>query len=429
MAPPVDELVFNTDGDSESTEDLDMDGASQHVERPRRKTQPRSPTSKKKSKASKADTTATGDQQKQFERKKKIGSRSSDTLRKGRRRSNPVEKVGSIATSNEGAPLDSLYDDIEGKEDPKQQLLGSYIGDHHQESELMQVLTYHRSYSQNPTDQQKHGVADLRSSREKKSHNGRHKTTSPQTTIVTALPIRNESLNNLSPLSREDFNVKRSASRSSNGKNSTGVIGDNQLILLQQVQNKLISDPYGDAGRYTGVMVGGKPHGQGTMHYNDGRVYSGEWRNGRWNGYGHAVFTNGDAYIGQYENDQRHGHGRYEWADGRVYDGGFQHDHRQGEGTYTWPDGAVYTGDFYKGLRHGQGRYIFPDGSVYNGEWENGKYHGMGECIWVDGRRYKGEWRNGQAQGYGVEHRPDGSIRHEGQWRNDRPVRTTTSRR
>lgn len=198
---------------------------------------------------------------------------------------------------------------------------------------------------------------------------------------------------------------------------------DHQLVLLQQVQNKRINDPYGDEGKYTGVMIGGKPHGQGKMLYKDGRVYMGEWRQGRWHGRGHAIFANKDAYVGQYKNDQRHGHGRYEWCDGRVYDGLFEMDHRQGHGTYTWPDGAVYTGDFHKGLRHGKGRYIFSDGSVYSGDWKEGKYHGEGECIWADGRRYRGQWHMGKAHGKGIEHRPDGTIRHDGEWKKDRPIR------
>jgi hypothetical protein len=45
------------------------------------------------------------------------------------------------------------------------------------------------------------------------------------------------------------------------------------------------------------------------------------------------------------------------------------------------------------------------------------------QCHWADGRTYKGEWANGKAHGYGVEIRPDGSIRHDGEWQNDNPVR------
>lgn len=58
-----------------------------------------------------------------------------------------------------------------------------------------------------------------------------------------------------------------------------------------------------------------------------------------------------------------------------------------------------------------------------NSEWENGKYHGVGECRWSDGRSYRGEWKDGRANGYGVETRPNGTIRHDGEWKEDRPIR------
>ena len=45
------------------------------------------------------------------------------------------------------------------------------------------------------------------------------------------------------------------------------------------------------------------------------------------------------------------------------------------------------------------------------------------QCHWADGRVYKGEWENGKAHGYGLEIRPDGSIRHDGEWKEDVPIR------
>lgn len=199
--------------------------------------------------------------------------------------------------------------------------------------------------------------------------------------------------------------------------------GTGGVVRVEKVQNHPIIDPYGDKGRYTGLLVKGKPYGHGSMHYDDGRSYTGEWKNGRWNGKGRTLFVNGDFYVGEYMKDQRHGLGRYEWSDGRVYDGHFKIDRREGKGTYSWPDGAIYTGDFKNGHRHGQGCYKFKDGSVYTGEFRNGKYHGVGECVWADGRCYRGEWSEGHAHGYGVEMRLDGTIRHDGEWRKDRPIR------
>jgi hypothetical protein len=53
----------------------------------------------------------------------------------------------------------------------------------------------------------------------------------------------------------------------------------------QKVTRQDILDPYGDKGRYTGVVLRstGMPHGPGLMEYEeDGRTYEGEWRHGRY---------------------------------------------------------------------------------------------------------------------------------------------------
>lgn len=203
----------------------------------------------------------------------------------------------------------------------------------------------------------------------------------------------------------------------------------NQVIRLQNVTKYPITDPYGDKGLYTGVLIRGKPDSHGTMQYKDGRTYTGEWQRGRWHGQGKTIFANGDVYTGEYHYDKREGVGRYEWSDGRVYDGRFETDQRRGSGVYSWPDGSVYTGEFRAGLRHGSGSYTFADGSVYTGEFKNGKHDGIGECVWSDGRCYRGEWVEGRAHGYGVEVRADGSIRHDGEWRYDKPVRKSNKKK
>jgi hypothetical protein len=198
---------------------------------------------------------------------------------------------------------------------------------------------------------------------------------------------------------------------------------DDRIVRLERVDSKTIRDPYGDYGVFTGILLRGVPNGQGTMAYADGRTYIGEWKGGRWNGQGKTIFSNGDTYTGQYKIDKRHGIGRYEWADGRIYDGDFVNDQREGKGSYSFPDGSVYTGGFRAGVRHGEGCYRFSDSSVYRGGFQDGKYHGVGECVWADGRCYRGEWKDGRAHGYGIEIRTDGTIRHDGEWRADRPLR------
>lgn len=191
------------------------------------------------------------------------------------------------------------------------------------------------------------------------------------------------------------------------------------------VRDKFVADPYGDQGRYTGVVLTstGMPHGEGKMIYReDNRTYEGDWRHGRWHGFGSATFANGDHYRGEYRYDQRHGRGVYRWSDGRVFDGIFREDKRHGKGRFIWPDGAEYDGFFVSGQREGQGVYKFSDGGRYEGGWKDGRYHGWGICSWRDGRTYRGEWLNGMAHGKGKETFADGSVRHDGLWIEDEPV-------
>jgi hypothetical protein len=56
----------------------------------------------------------------------------------------------------------------------------------------------------------------------------------------------------------------------------------------QKVTRLNILDPYGDKGRYSGIVLRstGMPHGSGLMEYEeDGRIYEGEWRHGRYVAY------------------------------------------------------------------------------------------------------------------------------------------------
>ena len=220
-----------------------------------------------------------------------------------------------------------------------------------------------------------------------------------------------------------DFDPPTDDDRSLGQTVASSTYGDDRM----KVMGKTLLDPYGDKGTFTGVVLRntGMPHGQGKMVYEeDLRVFDGEWRHGRWHGYGRASFSNGDSYEGEYKFDQRHGTGLYRWNDGRVYDGQFSEDKRHGKGKFTWPDGAVYEGFFVNGQRQGHyGNYTFADGGQYDGSWKGGRYDGFGTCTWEDGRRYRGAWRNGMAHGHGAETYPNGSIRHEGQWIDDEPVR------
>ena len=98
-------------------------------------------------------------------------------------------------------------------------------------------------------------------------------------------------------------------------------------------------------GSYSGGMLGGQRHGQGTLvqegDFGLHRRYSGEWQHG-----------------------VKHGHGREE-------SGG--EDERE-----------VYEGLFYQGLREGRGVLEMKDGSCYYGLWKCGKRNGPGLLVEFD---------------------------------------------
>eukprot|EP00547_Thalassionema_nitzschioides_P007213 CAMPEP_0194221368 /NCGR_PEP_ID=MMETSP0156-20130528/30399_1 /TAXON_ID=33649 /ORGANISM="Thalassionema nitzschioides, Strain L26-B" /LENGTH=701 /DNA_ID=CAMNT_0038951741 /DNA_START=239 /DNA_END=2344 /DNA_ORIENTATION=- len=262
--------------------------------------------------------------------------------------------------------------------------------------------------------------------------------TVPLTEDVTLSTIDQKffSANNTQPSQNESFNPypnNNQLSSNNNNDDERSILSAGNTVASstygedrQKVVSRTLLDPYGDKGRYSGVVLRstGMPHGLGRMVYeDDGRTYEGDWRHGRWHGFGRATFANGDSYEGEYRFDQRHGRGKYCWSDGRIYDGEFAEDKRHGKGTFKWPDGATYEGDFHQGQREGHGRYTFSDGGYYTGSWVDGRYEGFGECHWEDGRKYKGEWRAGMAHGQGVETYPDGRVRHDGQWIDDEPIR------
>jgi len=84
---------------------------------------------------------------------------------------------------------------------------------------------------------------------------------------------------------------------------------------------------------------------------------------------------------------------------------------------------TLQEGEFANGQREGHGSYKFSDGGQYTGSWKDGRYSGYGTCSWEDGRCYQGEWRNGMAHGKGRETYADGTVRHDGQWVDDEPIR------
>ena len=51
-------------------------------------------------------------------------------------------------------------------------------------------------------------------------------------------------------------------------------------------------------GTYTGEVVGGVPHGQGTLTFPDGEKYIGEFKDGNYHGQGTYTWSDGSRYVG-----------------------------------------------------------------------------------------------------------------------------------
>jgi hypothetical protein len=93
----------------------------------------------------------------------------------------------------------------------------------------------------------------------------------------------------------------------------------------------------------------------------------------------------------------------------------------------SYGDGSVYEGGWVKGKRHGSGICKFSDGSVYQGDFYEGNFHGTGKLTWSDGGCYLGEWKNGEIDGVGMEVQPNGSLQHDGIWRQGVPIRSSST--
>jgi hypothetical protein len=239
---------------------------------------------------------------------------------------------------------------------------------------------------------------------------------------------------------------------------------------LLDVRHQIIKDALGNSGTYTGTInvATNLPHGTGGMIYtinatndhdeNDNNIpttlpttlvesHNGSWEEGYWQGHGTQKLNNGDSFIGEFDKSLRI-FGEYKWKEEeqrqtsqhivirkqRVYQGGFHENGRpHGHGKYTWTTLKIednaneqksvssYVGMFENGQRQGHGVYT-SSALTYTGDWMLGKYHGYG-VLKVPAKKstYRGQFHFGKKDGKGEEVLDDGTIIHEGLWREDRP--------
>ena len=129
-----------------------------------------------------------------------------------------------------------------------------------------------------------------------------------------------------------------------------------------------------------------------------------------------------DVYEGDYNMDgKKHGRGTHRFADGGVYEGEFANGKHHGQGMYRYVGGAVYEGEWKSGNMDGKGIYQYADGAMYEGEFRDNSIQGKGIYRYATGAVYEGDFVDGKSHGKGIEWKPDGSVRHYGEWRHDKP--------
>ena len=159
--------------------------------------------------------------------------------------------------------------------------------------------------------------------------------------------------------------------------------------------------PIGD-GSYTGWMIRGVPHGEGTLTSKNGDVYSGNWVNGAKQGQGTQTWANGNTYTGEWHSNLRHGRGEmYTASTGEKYIGEFASNQRKGYGTCFYENGDMYMGNWSNNKRHGQGQMLYINGDVYTGNYSYGAMSGQGTMEWADGSSYTGNWKSSKPDGLG----------------------------
>ncbi len=121
-------------------------------------------------------------------------------------------------------------------------------------------------------------------------------------------------------------------------------------------QQLTLSFTFGErTGTYTGEVLDGLPHGEGTFstENEDGTAwyYEGEWQQGHFSGQGSSVWEDGFIRSGQYRNDNVNGEGKEYWGGVLRYEGSFSENVYNGQGTfYNYHGDVIYTGLFVDGF-------------------------------------------------------------------------------
>jgi hypothetical protein len=246
------------------------------------------------------------------------------------------------------------------------------------------------------------------------------------------------------------------------------------LLLVLTCRNVTFSQepPAPQETKSTGCISGDCENGDGIKVLDDGTRYEGHWKNGQMIAYGSATWRSGASYNGYWQRMIFVGNGTYIDANGAKYEGNWKYGKRSGDGVQYRANGTVefdgyweddkpikervpvaknttagndgcISGDCQNGYgikMEGTCKYegIFKDGKVdinhhkrtcsdgevYDGDWAifGMFFEGEGTYTSSEGAKYTGHWKRSKRDGKGIQRSPDGSVKFDGMWKDDKPV-------
>ncbi len=99
--------------------------------------------------------------------------------------------------------------------------------------------------------------------------------------------------------------------------------------------------------------------GEGTITFNTSTgtaTYTGQLVNGVMHGQGTAIYASGHRYEGGWKDGKRHGQGTFTSSNGR-YEAGWKDDLFHGQYTFTSANGDTIRGEYKDGEKHGESTF------------------------------------------------------------------------
>jgi hypothetical protein len=157
--------------------------------------------------------------------------------------------------------------------------------------------------------------------------------------------------------------------------------------------------------------------------------YTGEVKNGKPDGYGVAMYLTGNPlrYAGSFVNGVYEGKGTLFFKDGAILTGTWKKGKLNGKGMNIHSDKSIYVGDFINGEKNGKGVFVNNEYSIYLATYQNDNFHGRILGVWNSGNIITDlEYRDGKRNGMGYQYEAKTKKLHEGEWKDDKWVKTGT---